>query len=141
MPRYEEFDDWEDRFDVRARRRSEDDDDDSGFYRRELPHSGPGIASFILGLLSGLAVLFVLILAGVLTARAGGELDEESPEAMLVGGALLVCLLGALVGAILGGVGLAQQRRKKIFAILGLCFNLLVLLGTGAIIVLGILLS
>jgi hypothetical protein len=138
MPRYEEFDDWEDRYDVRKRGRYEDEDD-SGFFRRELPHSGPGVASFILGLLSGFAVLCVLVLAGVLAMQAGGDIDEESPEALLVGGALLVSLLVALVGAVLGGVGLAQRHRKKIFAVLGLCFSLLVLLGAAGVLVLGVL--
>jgi hypothetical protein len=139
MPRYEEYDDWEERHDVR--RHDRDEEDDSGFFRRPEPHSGPGIASFILALLSGFGVLCVLILAGVLAVRAGGELDEESPEAMLVGGAMLLGLVVALVGAILGVVGLCQQHRKKIFAVLGLCFNLLVLLGAAGLVVVGIMLS
>ena len=140
MPRYEEFEDWEDPYDVRKRDRHEDEDD-SGLFRRELPHSGPGVASFILGLLSGVAVVGVLVLAGVLAMRTGGDLDEESPEALLVGGALLIALLAALVGAILGGIGLAQQHRKKLFAVIGLCFNLLVLLGAAGVLVLGMLLG
>jgi hypothetical protein len=140
MPFYDdEYDDYlDERRGPRVRRRRYEDEDDDRFYRREPTHSGLGVTSFILSLLSGLFLVIMVVLATALTARNGAELDEESPEAILIGGAILLSMLVALVGAILGGVALGQRDRKKVFAILGLCFNLLVLIGTLGIIVLGL---
>lgn len=90
-------------------------------------HSGPGIASFIITLIS--IFCFVIGLASSITA---GVLEEAytvaaNPEEQLgyVVGGLFILLSGVLcfIGLILGIVGLSVQNRKKIFAILGTVFS------------------
>jgi hypothetical protein len=53
----------------------------------------------------------------------GGELDENSAEAMTVGCSLLVAAGLAVLGLILGIVGALQQGRKKVFSVLGIFIN------------------
>lgn len=101
-------------------------------------HSGFGIASFVVALLTGLAMFLMLALAGYLEVTTPGGVDEESSEAMLVGLLILFCLLAALVGAALGIAGLVQARRQKMFAVLGLIFNVLIVLGVLGIMVIGL---
>jgi hypothetical protein len=51
----------------------------------EQKHSGLGIASFILGLGGGLLTFLVFFVAGIIGAANGGEIDEESVEAVMIG--------------------------------------------------------
>jgi hypothetical protein len=107
----------------------------------EPKHSGLGIASFVMGLIFGL-ILFVLIgIAGVQEVSNPGGMDENSPFAMVLGLLLLGALLMNLVGAALGLAGVLQKNRRKIFAVLGLVFNLLAVLGTGSLMVLGMMME
>ena len=96
-------------------------------------HSGLGIASFIIALIAGAAMVALIVLAAALSAQApGGELDENSPEAVTVGCSLIIAAGMALLGLILGVVAAIQQGRKKVFAVLGIVFNggmILVLVG------------
>ena len=48
------------------------------------PHSGLGIASFIISLAAGAALVVLLGIAGVIESQPGG-MDEESAGAVLVG--------------------------------------------------------
>ena len=100
-------------------------------------HSGIGIASFILSLLCGLTLVGIIIVAMVIGARSGGELDERSPAVMAIGCSALLGLALTLLGLILGIVGIMQKDRKKTFAILGLIFNAVILVGTVALILVG----
>jgi len=103
-----------------------------------LKHSGAGVASFIISLVAGLAMMIVLIVAGVLGASSGGALDQNDPTTMMIGfGVICDCML-FVVGAVLGIVGLFQGDRKRIFAVLGLIFNLLLVLGVGALVAIGL---
>src|SRR5687767_7274353 len=63
----------------------------AGFAAAPPTHPGIGVASFILGLVAGVAMVVLIVIAGVMSANApGGELDENSAEAMTVGCSLLV---------------------------------------------------
>src|SRR5687768_15871817 len=43
-------------------------------------HSGLGVASFILGLVAGVAMVVLIVIAGVMASEApGGEINENSP--------------------------------------------------------------
>lgn len=105
-----------------------------------LKHSGPGIASFILGLSAGFLLvisLVIIIVAGLPAAEelsSGTLTDEEilgNPAfiAIAVGGLLvMLSVIVAIAGFILGIVGIAHKNRKKLFGILGTIISSLVAL-------------
>ena len=57
-----------------------------------LPHSGMGIASFIISLVAGLGLLVTFGIAGVADSTQPGGLDEES---------VMAGVLGLLIGFII----------------------------------------
>ena len=117
--------------------------------REDRPkHSGPGIASFILGLLSILAIIvsLVVMVAGLAEYATQEGLvipDEEeiAANATVLVGALLymLSLLLSIIGIVLGIVGCVIRNRRRVFAILGLVFSALVGFGTIVTFMLGLL--
>ena len=112
-----------------------------------LKHSGPGIASFVIGLLSILlaVVAYAVIFVGLAEYADEGVLAMPGPEELagnmsLVGGTLLFffSLLLAVVGAVLGIVGCVIRNRRRVFAVLGLVFNALLIVGTIALFVISL---
>jgi hypothetical protein len=104
----------------------------------ELKHSGLGIASFILSIICGLLIFLLIGAAGVIEASQPGGMDEESPQAVAIGLALFFFLFLALVAFGLGLGGLFQGNRKRIFAVLGMVFSAMILMGTIGIIAIGL---
>jgi len=102
----------------------------------KLPQSGLGIASFIIALVSGLAVLGGITLSALLIA-SGGDTADHLPLFGLIGIVLIFFLLAALVGTVLALVALRRQDRRRTFAAIGLGLNVFILLGTGAMMLLG----
>lgn len=103
-------------------------------------HSGVGIASFVIGILSLIMVCITFIVAG----GSGGVSEYSSSyESLMTGIGLLACgtIALTLVGVVLGIVGVAQKNVKKLFAILGLSANGLVMLSLCLIIVIGMIAS
>ena len=103
----------------------------------ELKHSGVGIASFVLSLLSGIGLFVLFGVAGYMESQSPGGMSEDDPTTMLLGVALIAGGMGQFLAFILGAVGLFQPNRKKIFAILGTIFSLLAILAFGGLMVLG----
>jgi hypothetical protein len=81
----------------------------------------------IMGNIVGLGELVLVVIAGVMESSNPGGMDDKDPKVAVLGLLLLGGLFLALVGAILGVVGLFDPNRKKLFAILGLIFNGLIL--------------
>jgi hypothetical protein len=106
-----------------------------------LKHSGLGIASLVISIIAALIVFVLVVMAGVMTARAGGQMDEESPEAVVLGCSILAGCLLYLVGMGLAIGGLCQRNRHKVFPVLGLVLNIVFLLGIAGLMVIGILVS
>ncbi len=100
-------------------------------------HTGVGIASFVLGVLAGLTAFGLLVVSVALAMRAGDEIDDDTVMFASLGLGLLGVIALAIVGLVLGIGGLAQANRRRVFAILGVCCNSVVLLGIAALIVLG----
>lgn len=98
-------------------------------------HSGVGIASFIIGMVVGGVQLVLVVVAA---AMVMGGASEDSPQMMVVGCSFLVGMAANLVGIVLGIVGAVQKNRKKVFSILGLTINALVLLGLLGLMVIGL---
>jgi hypothetical protein len=130
-------DQWRELEDYYRRRRDwEDDeiarpDDDERATRK-------GIVSFVLALVLAPLTVGVFVLAGVLESMTPGGLKDDSPEAILVGGLGMLCLVGMVIGAILGIRGLVEPGTMKVFALLGLIGNALILVGTIGLVVLGL---
>ncbi|MGQ8871416.1 hypothetical protein [Paenibacillus sp. TSA_86.1] len=98
---------------------------------KHLKHSGPGISSFIVGLvgLLGHVVTFVLLTLALRSSieLLGSSISSEElathPAVVLGSLAFLVCLILNLAGIILGIIGLVLQNRRKVFAIIGTILN------------------
>jgi hypothetical protein len=102
------------------------------------PHSGLGIASFVLTLGAGLIVVGLIALAGIIEATRPAARGREPPPVEAVAG-LGVALAFNLdvIGLALGVAGLSQRRRRKAFALAGVIIGALVLLGCLFLIVVG----
>jgi len=105
----------------------------------QLPHSGPGIASLVCGglvavaeMIAFIAVIFMLI------ENPEGPLDEQSGQMMAIGGVFCGGFVLNLVGGVLGIVGLVVPNRKKLFSILGLSLNALMILGFAGLMLIGL---
>jgi hypothetical protein len=96
-----------------------------------LKHSGPGISSFIVGLvgLLGHIVTFVLLSLALNNTMEllGSSISREElaihPAVVLGSLAFLVCIILNFFGAILGIIGLVLKNRRKVFAIVGTILN------------------
>ncbi|MBN3040902.1 MAG: hypothetical protein JW867_07220 [Candidatus Omnitrophica bacterium] len=104
-----------------------------------LKHSSFGIASFIISLIVGIGDFILIVFAGYFEMNTPGGMSEDSLEAMLIGLFLIAGFGLCLVGGGLGIAGLFQKNRKKIFAVLGVIFNLIIFVGVLGLIVLGML--
>lgn len=107
----------------------------------EEQHSGLGIASFIISIVSAIAIFILIVIAGAIEVSTPGGMDEESIGAVVLGLFLFAFFFVALVALGLGIGGLNQKNRKTIFAILGTVFSAITVLGTIVVIMLGLALS
>lgn len=105
-----------------------------GVRRRQ---AGLGIASFALAIFSGVTAFVVVVIAGVLEASTPGGMDEQSPQAIIVGLGIFGVFGLNLLGVGLGIGGLVQPDRLRTFGVLGLVLNILVILGLGGLMFLG----
>lgn len=105
-----------------------------------LPHSGMGIASFIISLVAGVCLLVTFGIAGAAESQPGG-LNEESLMAGVLGLLMLLAALAQVVALGLGIAGLVQAGRSKIFGVLGTVFASMALLGSLLLILLGVVLE
>jgi hypothetical protein len=136
------YDDYDDRTTGRRSDRRRYDDYDRYDLRRfddaPLPHSGFGIAAFIMAILVGVFVFLLIVVAGILTTQAGGDLDEESPEAMVLGLAMFAAAGLDVIAIILGIIGLCLPGRNRLFAVLGTVLGGLVLVGLCGLLAVGL---
>jgi hypothetical protein len=103
----------------------------------EKKHSGLGIASFIISIVSSILMFVVFSIGAYLDVSTPGGISEESTEAVLIG-LFTFFLIGALLVAFGLGIGaLFQKNRNKIFAILGVLISVITTVGTVAIMILG----
>jgi hypothetical protein len=103
----------------------------------EMRHSGFGIASFVMSILVGIAIFLLVVVAGVMESSTPGGIDEESAGAIVLGLLILACGAADLLALGLGIGGMFQANRKRIFAVFGIVFSALTILGTIALIIIG----
>ncbi|MFD1773214.1 hypothetical protein [Paenibacillus rhizophilus] len=99
---------------------------------RKLKHSGPGIASFVIAMVTLTGYIVSFIVAGALIGPAVTEttvLNGQSGGAFLFLG-MAVLALAALnfIGVVVGIIGLALRGRRKVFGIIGTIINGIILL-------------
>ncbi|NJL00587.1 MAG: hypothetical protein HC910_08460 [Spirulinaceae cyanobacterium SM2_1_0] len=86
------------------------------------PHSALGIASLIVAIVAIIAIFGAFVLAAANT------------EDVVVGTVFLLGLLLALIGDLLGIIGIFMKQRKKLFPILGTVINTaLLVIGIGTL--------
>ncbi|MHC4085690.1 MAG: hypothetical protein ACYSWZ_16245 [Planctomycetota bacterium] len=94
-----------------------------------LRHSGLGIASFMISMVI-IGFFFFLLFLAVIIAVIGPDLaDTNSTMISTIGAFLMLSSLASLVGLGFGYAGLKQINRKKVFSILGVVFNLMIIAG------------
>ena len=106
-----------------------------------IPHSGLGIASFIIALVGAAIFVCAMVFIVFHMAQMGGVVNEQAPEAVLSGLSMCGGLVLNIVGVVLGIAGLFQPNRKRLFAIMGLAFNGVIVLGVVALMLIGFLLQ
>ncbi|HEX5444039.1 MAG TPA: hypothetical protein VFW87_09435, partial [Pirellulales bacterium] len=94
------------------------------------------IASFLVGLAAGLLEVTCLVIVGILQATNPRLIDDSTSLLLLIGFAILSGVPLGLLGIGLGFAGLCQ-RRKKLFAVMGVVISSLVVAGVAAMLVLG----
>jgi len=103
----------------------------------ERKHSGLGISSFVISLGGGFAMFLLFCVAGFMETTTPGGIDEDSGVAVVLGLVIFAVIALHLLGLGLGIGALTQKDRKKVFSVLGLVFNTLVVVGTACVIFLG----
>jgi hypothetical protein len=103
----------------------------------EPKHSGLGIASFILSILTGVGAFVLVVVAGVVEASTPGGMDENSAVAVVIGLGIIGVTILEILALGLGVAGLLQSNRTKILAVLGVLFSTAALLGMAALFVIG----
>jgi hypothetical protein len=110
----------------------------AGYPPPSLRHSGVGIASVIIAVLSVVGLMATLIGAVILVANDPSVFEnEQAPATIAVGLSVIACMLLSLVGAALGIGGLAQRGRKRAVPAIGLSVNALIVLLMLGLIALG----
>lgn len=106
-------------------------------------HSRIGIASFVVGIVSMLIFCLAILLAfgygfSMTAQNPSFQVSRSSPIILALSLMMLISPVLSLVGAVLGSVAVFQQNLKKLFAILGLVFNMLVILAFCVLLVIGL---
>ena len=104
------------------------------------PHSGAGIASFIISLAASTVLLIAMGIAEALESRPSG-MNEESASAIMLGIVVILTALAQFAALGLGIAALVQAGRTKIFGVLGTVFAATGLVGTLMLLLLGALLE
>jgi hypothetical protein len=97
-----------------------------------------GISSLGITVLSALLIILLLLIGGVLEATKPGGIDDNSPEAMLLGLALFGIVGLDMLGIGLGIGGLCQRKSSKVLPGLGVAFGIMVIFGVFIIMVIGL---
>ena len=89
-------------------------------------HSGFGVGSLVISILTGSSMLILIVTAGVMDEKG---VMEDDTEMQVVGILILGSMLLAVIGSVLGVVSYFQKDKKKVLGIIGLALNALIVLG------------
>jgi hypothetical protein len=97
-------------------------------------HKGTGIASFIIGVTCLITVMGLVVVAGV-TTNAGRATPEFN---MIIGLGMISIVFVDLIGIVIGIFGAADRSSKKVYPVLGLILNVLVVALFSALLIVGL---
>jgi len=104
----------------------------------EEKHSGLGIASFGISIAAACLMIATLVMATILSAhRIPGE--RTYPGQVIVGLAMIFLVAADVVAVGLGIAALCQSGEKRLLGILGLVFSSATIVGTGGLMIIGLL--
>jgi hypothetical protein len=86
-------------------------------------HSGLGIASFIISLLTGILMCVAIGGATILQASSGGAIRSNTTVMAILGLFILALIFACLVALGLGIGALFQKNRKRVFGVLGIVIS------------------
>ena len=92
----------------------------------------------MLAMLIGMLAAGLVVTAGIVEASSPGGMDEQSPVAIIIGLGVFAIIGLSFVGSGLGIAGLFQPNRNRLFSILGLIFNALIIFGLVGLIAIGL---
>ncbi|WP_379160714.1 hypothetical protein [Paenibacillus sp. sgz5001063] len=99
---------------------------------RDLKHSGPGIASFIIALITFAGYIITFVVVGVNASSVTGGSDSfitNSAESIFyLGMSVLVLAAVNVIGTVIGIIGLTLRKRRKVYAVIGTIINGVILL-------------
>ncbi|MGA2504591.1 MAG: hypothetical protein ABSG01_10925 [Anaerolineales bacterium] len=106
-------------------------------------HSRIGIASFVIGLVSMFIFCLAIVLAfgyglSITATNPSFQVEQSNPTVLGLGLLLFSSPILSLVGAVLGFVAVFQKDKKKLFSVLGIVLNLLIMLTFCALLVIGL---
>lgn len=104
----------------------------------EQKHSVLGIVSFCLSLCAGLLLLATMVVAGILQH---GHPPGQYPGKEIVGLSLIAGLMVEIAVAILAIISMFEKGKRKLFGALGITVSGIALVGTGAIVLVGIVIT
>ena len=97
-------------------------------------HKGLGIASFIVGVTCLVIVMGLVAVAGAMT-NAGRATPEFN---MIIGLGMISVVFVDFIGIVLGIFGAADRTSKKVYPVLGLVLNVLVVALFTALLIVGL---
>ncbi|WP_019912211.1 hypothetical protein [Paenibacillus sp. HW567] len=97
-----------------------------------LKHSGPGIASFVIALVTIIGYIITFVSVGVQASSILNEnnqfLSDSAKTIMYLGLSVLILAAVNVIGGVIGIIGLTLRSRRKVFAIIGTIINGVILL-------------
>ena len=108
---------------------------------QNLRQSGFGIASIIISVFVGIVLFVMIAYAGYVEMSDPGSVDETAPLAMILGFAIMGGIGMAFLGMTLGMIGCVFPDKSKIASIIGIVFNLLIVLSVCGLMGLGMAVS
>lgn len=105
---------------------------------KKIRHSGLGITSFVLAIINLLIFIAALVIGGIISTQNLSSFDETSPLAVVLGAIIILSFVLSLLGLGLGIAGVCSRNKKKIFAILGVIFNLVFIITVTVLFIFGI---
>ncbi|ETT79662.1 MULTISPECIES: hypothetical protein [Paenibacillus] len=95
--------------------------------KRDYKHSGPGIASFVIALLTLVCYAITFVYVGAQASSLMNEhnklIADSAETIMYLGLTMLILVAVNIIGAVTGIIGLTLRRRRKVFAIIGTIIN------------------